>query len=215
MKTAMLWTGGKDSALALHEMDGKVSCLVTFAPRNPNFLAHPISFIQRQARSLELPHHLVFVEEPFDIGYEKALQGLRDERGIDTVVTGDIAEVGGAPNWIRERCRPLGIKVLTPIWGRDRASLLRDILARKLAVIFSCVKSPWFDGKWVGRPLNELAITELWQLRERTGLDLCGEEGEYHTLVTDGQLFKRRIVLGATSVRASSGMFYLEIGGAD
>ena len=56
---AVLWTGGKDSALALHEarLNGcRVRCLVTFASPEPNFLAHPLAFMKLQATALALPH---------------------------------------------------------------------------------------------------------------------------------------------------------------
>src|SRR5581483_8991573 len=97
---AMLWTGGKDSALALHEAvlyDCRVRCLVTFAPTDPDFLAHPLAFIKLQAQALNLPHHVLSIQEPFAQGYETALAQLRDEMNIDAVITGDIAEVAGSP----------------------------------------------------------------------------------------------------------------------
>ncbi len=103
---AMLWTGGKDSAMALFEAERNgcaVRCLVTFAPPKPTFLAHPLAFIELQAQALELPHHLLSVNESFERAYEVGLSRLRDEMGCDCVVTGDIAEVHGHPNWIRER----------------------------------------------------------------------------------------------------------------
>src|SRR5690242_20301545 len=103
---AVLWTGGKDCSLALHEArrDGYgIQCLVTFAPLNPNFLAHPPAFMKMQAEALGLPHHIISISEPFEKSYETALCQLREKMGITTVITGDIAEVGGSPNWIRER----------------------------------------------------------------------------------------------------------------
>ena len=98
-EAAMLWTGGKDSSLALYEARREgydVRCLVTFAPEQKNFLAHPMEFLKMQAQALELPHHIFYVTEPFEAGYENHLRTLRD-MGIGTVITGDIAEVGGAP----------------------------------------------------------------------------------------------------------------------
>ena len=158
---AMLWTGGKDCSLALYEArrDGyEVRCLVTFAPPNPNFLAHPPAFIKLQAQALALPHHILSINEPFDKSYEVALGRLRDEMGIKTVITGDIAEVNGSPNWIRERSRPVGMKVHTPLWGRDRLALLRQLLDKRFYVIFSCVKTRWLGEaglavSWMKRPL--------------------------------------------------------------
>ncbi len=211
---AMLWTGGKDSAMALFEAERNecaVRCLVTFAPPKPTFLAHPLAFIELQAQALELPHHLLSVTEPFERAYEVGLSRLRDEMGCDCVLTGDIAEVDGHPNWIRERSAPVGMHVQTPLWGRDRATLLRQLLHRGFRACFSCVDTRWLNEDWVGRELDEPAIAELRALRERTGLDLCGEEGEYHTLVTDGPPFRRAIDIRTFSRRRTDSHAHLQI----
>jgi len=211
---AMLWTGGKDSALALFEAGRSgydVRCLVIFAPLDPFFLAHPLAFMKLQAQALGLPHHVLSVREPFEEGYEMHLRAMRNEMKIEAVVTGDIAEVNGAPNWIRERSRPVGMEVHTPLWGRDRQTLLEKLLARRFEVRFSCVKKRWLAESWVGRTLDEAAIAELQTVRERTGLDLCGEEGEYHTLVTDGPQFSKAIQVQAYSVRATDSLAFMEI----
>jgi uncharacterized protein (TIGR00290 family) len=188
-----------------------VRCLVTFAPPKPDFLAHPLAFMKLQAEALGLPHQVLRVEEPFAESYETHLRALRNEMGIDAVVTGDIAEVGGSPNWIRERSRPVGMEVYTPLWGRDRQTLLEQLLNHRFKVRFSCVKKRWLTESWVGRTLNEPAIAELRVVRERTGLDLCGEEGEYHTLVTDGPQFSRAIDVQSYSVRATESLAFMEI----
>jgi len=209
----MLWTGGKDSSLALYEarQDGyDVRCLVTFAPEQKNFLAHPMEFLKMQAQALELPHHIFYVTEPFEAGYENHLRILRD-MGIGTVITGDIAEVGGAPNWIRERSRPVGMNVHTPLWGRDRNLLLQQLVAEKFKVFFSCIKTRWLTENWIGRELNDSSIADLQMVRQHTGLDLCGEEGEYHTLVADCPMFKRTINVHGYSGRTMDSLAYMEI----
>src|SRR5512143_1795281 len=115
-RSAVLWTGGKDSAMALYEagrMGYAICCLVTFAPAGARFLAHPLTMMKMQSEALTLPHRVFTVVEPFEDGYEAALRQLKDELGIDRVVTGDITEVEGRPNWIRERSRPVGMNVHT------------------------------------------------------------------------------------------------------
>ena len=210
----MLWTGGKDSSLALYEAsrDGyHVRCLVTFAPPQPEFLAHPLAFIQLQAQALGLPHSVIPINEPYAESYEAALSKLKNEDGIEVVVTGDIAEVGGSPNWIRERSRPVGMKVHTPLWGRDRNVLLEQLSDQGFKVLFSCVKKKWLTESWIGRELNAAAIADLRAVRDRTGLDLCGEEGEYHTLVTDGPQFARAIKVRAFSAGVTDSLAYIKI----
>ena len=212
--SAMLWTGGKDSALALHEAEDNgfdVRCLVTFAPPQAKFLAHPLSIIKLQAEALSLPHYVLPVCAPFEAGYEAALHKLRNEMDVHCVVTGDIAEVAGHPNWIRERCRPLGMQVYTPLWGRDRTALLRRLLKLGMKVRFSAVDTRWLDAAWVGRELDSQALAELQAIRKRNGLDLCGEEGEYHTLVVDGPRFMRGVSISAYSTGMRGSLAYMEI----
>ncbi|MBI3563311.1 MAG: diphthine--ammonia ligase [Gammaproteobacteria bacterium] len=212
--TAVLWTGGKDSSMALYEAGQNgynVVCLVTFAPAQPDFLAHPLDFITLQAQALALPHYVLPINAPFEQGYETSLRTLRDEVGIDCVVTGDIAAVNGHPNWIRERSRRVGMNVYTPLWGRDRATLLRQLLQRGFKARFSCVNTTWLSDDWIGRTLDNAAITQLCSIRERTGLDLCGEEGEYHTLVVAGPRFARNIDIRSFSKRTAGSLAYMKI----
>lgn len=214
LKAAMLWTGGKDSAMALDEaLAGgfRVSCLVTFAPPEPKFLAHPLDVIRLQAEAMALPHHLVTVREPYTEGYEAALRMLRQDMGIDCVITGDIAQVDGQPNWIRERARPVGMQVHTPLWSRERELLLQELLGRKFRAVISCVDTRRLAASWVGREMNDDAVAELRELGRTAGVDLCGENGEYHTLVLDGPQFTQAIELPRFSVRTQGSLAYLEL----
>ena len=213
-KTAtVLWTGGKDSSLSLYEaklLGYEVRSLVTFVPREPEFLAHPVGFMKYQAKALELPHYTLEVNEPFKESYESAISSLREKYGIATLITGDIAEVDGHPNWIRE-CSESDINVLTPLWGRDRNELISRLLSYKFKVIFSCVKKPWFTSDWLGMELNEDSLEQLCKINVETGLDICGEQGEYHTLVLDGPPFKKSILVSAYSKREKDSLMYLDI----
>ena len=210
----VLWTGGKDSALAFYEaqLTGcDVTLLATFAPPGTQFRAHPLPFMERQAEAIGIPHRVIVICEPVRDSYIAALRQLVERDGIDTVVTGDIDEVDGKPNWIRECCQGLALKVLTPLWKRDREELLDRLLALEFHSVFSCVKKPWLTADWVGRELDRSAVNELRGIRAKTGLDLCGEHGEYHTIVLGGPPFRRHIGIPKHSVRSSEGLAYLDI----
>lgn len=210
----MLWTGGKDSAMALHEAvrgGFRIRGLATFAPPQPDFKAHPLAVVRLQAEALGLPHRVLSVEAPFEQGYEEALQRLRDEWGVRCVVTGDIAAVDGCPNWMRERCRPLGIDVHAPLWARDRMTLLRQQLDRGFRAILSCVDTRRLDESLLGREIDDALVAELQAAHARTGVDLCGEQGEYHTLVVDGPSFAAGIDIRRHVRRKAGALAYLEI----
>lgn len=211
-RVIVLWSGGKDAMQALchaREAGHQVLALATFAPPSPRFLAHPLSQVRRQAAALGLPHLLVTIEAPFDLGYERALTKLKEEWQLDGVVTGDIDSVAGAPNWIRERCHPLDLTVHTPLWQHSREALLADLLARGIVAHLSCVDTNVLTPEWVGRVLDKGALAELQQLATTQGFDACGEQGEYHTMVTDGPGFAAPLVLGRWQVARQEPLAYL------
>jgi diphthine-ammonia ligase len=211
--SAVSWTGGKDSSLALYEagVSGcEVNCLVTFAPHQERFLAHPIALMRSQALALGLPHYVVHVDEPFERGYENAISSLKEERGIDVLVTGDISEVAGHDsNWMVDRCKRCGVDVLRPLWHRDRLELLNALLSFGFKVVFSCVRRPWFTEEWLGLELSRDSLGRLRELSERTGLDMCGEQGEYHTWVLDGPRFRKGIRVASFSKHVKNSIMYI------
>ena len=213
LHAVVLWTGGKDSALALYEaqrLGYQITTLVTFVPHTAHFHAHPFAVMQLQAQALGIPHQLVEVREPYFASYRAAIQALR-ENGVTTLVTGDISEVDGYPNWIRQCAEGLDMEVLTPLWHLDRAEVLAKLREFGFEVIFSCVKKPWFDESWAGRTIDTEAIRQMYEIRTHSGLDICGENGEYHTLVLDSPSFKERLQIVSCQKLAQDTMIYLDI----
>jgi len=186
MNSAVLWTGGKDSALALHRSAGQgVTELVTFVPEQAHFRAHDLELMTFQARALGLPHRRVVVGLPYQQGYERALTELRAS-GIERVVTGDIAPVDGQPNFISVCAERVGMRVSLPLWGVERREYMQEVVALGFDVMLTFVNEPWLGAAWVGRHLDAQALAELEQSSRHTGLDLAGENGEYHSMVLGG-----------------------------
>jgi len=214
-RVAVSWTGGKDSSLALYEAemsDDVIDCLVTFAPSQERFLAHPLRFMALQAQALSLPHHVFEIEEPFDLSYEKAISSLKEKRGISALVTGDIGEVAGHdPDWMVDRCARCDIDLIEPLWHWDRVGLLNRLLSLKFKVVFSCVKRPWFTDKWLGLDLSPSSVEHLIEISKRTRLDICGEQGEYHTIVLDGPQFRKSIRIGSYSKHVVGSIMYVAL----
>ncbi|HYQ01211.1 MAG TPA: hypothetical protein VER96_21215 [Polyangiaceae bacterium] len=186
MNSAMLWTGGKDCALALHRSAHLgVTELVTFVPPDAHFQAHNLELMTWQARALGLPHRRIVIDTPYRQGYERALAELLAS-GIECVVTGDIALVDGQPNFVSECAARAGMRVELPLWGIDRRAHLNDIVTLGFDVVLTFVNEPWLDATWVGRHLDARALQELDQLSRENGLDQAGENGEYHSMVLGG-----------------------------
>jgi diphthine-ammonia ligase len=199
MKVAALWSGGKDSSLscykAINENKLDVAVIVTFIWEKPS-LAHPLSVIHHQAEALQIPLHEANVKEPYKEEYRKTILKLKQDHGIEAVVTGDISYVDDFHgNWIDDVCKGTGVEVIKPIWELDRASILSELMTQGFKPMFTCVKEPWFTKEWLGRMLDNQSIKELKEMHKKNNVDLCGENGEYHTMILDAPFFKKKITI--------------------
>jgi diphthine-ammonia ligase len=220
------WTGGKDCNLALlkcwRDPSLHVTDLVVFQPEGkPDFEAHPKKIMKAQADALGLT--LLFLTLPSNIpyrdGYVNAIKELRDDHGITVIATGDmdLVEIENcSDNYIKECCAMAGggIRTYLPLWKADREECLTTlVLEEGYEIVFSCVKSPWFDVSWCGRTLDAETFQTMITMSEgvafeegemidwgakdprRKPLDLGGENGEYHSMVLDGPLYKHGILI--------------------
>lgn len=188
-RAAVLWTGGKDCTLALcRARDAGISihCLATFHPADNTsgpFKAHPLTALRDLAAAAGLPHELVPVSEPYRDGYIRGLRRLQRKYGIDAVITGDIDLVDGRPNWIRECCDAAGLEAIMPLWQRSREELLDELLSREIVARISWINSAHIPAEWLGRTIDARFVEDLAALAKVAPIDLCGENGEYHTTV--------------------------------
>ncbi|HLQ38132.1 MAG TPA: hypothetical protein VK348_10040 [Planctomycetota bacterium] len=214
MKAAVLWTGGKDCYLALHEArlaGWDVVLLATLAPPNARFRAHPLPVMARQARSLRLLHVVLDVEPPYAAGYRRAAARLRDSFGVRCLVTGDIDVPADHEDLVAATAAALGLQLVRPLWRRPRSELLAALLKLDAEVVVSCVRVEKLPAAWLGRRLDADAVAELCNLAAADALDACGEFGEYHTLVLHGPGFRERVVLHYDEALAGDGLRSLAI----
>ena len=212
--TAISWTGGKDCNLTLlyahRDPNLDVQYLLTFCFEGNNSRAHPLPFMEAQAKSLNL--ELLYVNIPENTtdymqAYVDGIRNIKQKYGVTVIGTGDMDLVGMMErNWIEQCCEQVGegMEVYLPLWTKDRTEALHEILHEKFDIIFSCVKSPFFDGTWIHRSLDATAVKEMEGIIEQgltkeqlekgiKPLDLCGERGEYHTMCVDGPLYHHKV----------------------
>jgi diphthine-ammonia ligase len=196
MKVAALWSGGKDSALACykalkHGFD--VAFVMTFIwDKQPS--SHPLAMTKLQSEALQIPFYWERVNPPYFESYKQAMLDLKEDYGIEGVVTGDISLVDSFHgNWIDNVCKDTGVEVIKPLWDLDRIKIVEDLVSSGFKVIFTCVKQPWFSEEWLGRGIDAQTLHELKELNEKTGMDICGENGEYHTMTVDAPFYKKTI----------------------
>ena len=217
--TAISWTGGKDCNLcplmAWRNPDLNVKYLLTFRPENKPFRAHPTSLMEKQASSIGLELMYIIIPEAttdYMQAYVDGMRDLKERNGISVIATGDMDLVGTMQrNWIERCCEKVeGMTAFLPLWNIERETCLNKLLSEGFEIIFSCVKSPFFDGTWINRILNEAALAEMRILAQRDltereiergtkPLDLCGERGEYHTMCVDGPLYRTKVVLNVNA----------------
>jgi len=172
-----MWSGGKDSALALWRARQRgldVRWLVTAydgVTERVRFHATPIASIARQAEAARVS--LVSVPtawESFDASLAAAFAGLVRE-GCTGVVFGDIHLAD----------------VRAPIWGEPPADLLAEFVAIGGRAVLTCVETAKLDPSWLGRTIDEGFVRDI----ARAGVDPCGENGEFHSFAYAGPFFTR------------------------
>ena len=197
LKVVVSWSGGKESSLAYFKAirNGyEVSLLVTFLWENSHLLHHPPELMEFQSKALGVPYIKVPVKPPYFEGYKEALSNLIESYAIEGVVTGDIYVVDDYHgDWMRRVCDEVNVKLIRPLWAMSTRQILTELTSKGFKALFTCVKEPWFNEDWLGRTLDNACINELMELEEKFGIDLCGERGEYHTMVVDAPIFKEVI----------------------
>ena len=194
---AVLWTGGKDSALALHLSLNRYNIrkLICFVPAdNRQFYAHPTQLMALQAQKIGIPIDFLEISELYKASYRGQIEMIRD-CGIEVLITGDISTVGGMPNWIDEVSTGL-VGVKKPLWELDRGAILDTLVSNQFEVICSLSYKKHFQTTITGRYLDLELIWELKQLP----IDPCGEQGEYHTWVLEAPFFQAPVRLEGTRI---------------
>ncbi len=210
------WSGGKDSCLALHRAvvaGAKPEVLLTMLIEGgERTRSHglPLTVIEAQARSLALP--LRTVATSWD-DYEQSLIGLLrgvKADGIEDAVFGDI-DIPRHRAWEELVCSAAGVRPFLPMWQEDRFSLLEEWWRLGFKTRIIAIKEGVVGQPYLGRELDRQTAHELAQ----TGVDACGENGEFHTVVTDGPLFHQPIQLVLKSQVLRSGYWFQDVALAD
>jgi uncharacterized protein (TIGR00290 family) len=192
------WSGGKDSALALHTLlrqtDVRIAALLTTVTEGYDRISmHGVrrELLQRQAESLRLPLHEVFIPPKcgnplYEARMEEALL-LYFQQGIRRVAFGDIF-LEDLRLYREENLSRVAMQALFPIWKRNTCELIREFHAAQFRSVAVCIDSKVLDPSFAGRELDASFFADL-----PAGVDPCGENGEFHTFVFDGPIFSRPV----------------------
>ena len=197
MQAISSWSGGKDSCLAYYKAISngvQVSHLLNLISADgKKSMSHEVApeLIASQAAAIGVP--LIQKRVPWDTyekGFKEAINELKP-KGVEAIVTGDIDLLEGK-EWDEKMCAELGIDLILPLWESKPEQILQDFIKAGFEALVVCVKAEALDEKWIGRQIDDNFMDEL---HHSTGSKIhpCGELGEYHTLVIDGPIFRKRI----------------------
>ena len=209
---ALMWSGGKDSALALwraRQRGLEVDWLVNVYDRatgRVRFHATPVKAIERQAKAAGVPLVSVATDwETFDASLRETYAALAAQ-GCSGIVFGDIhlADVRG---WYEERTRAAGLEHVEPLWGEAPADLLAEFVAIGGRAVLTCIETAKLDESWLGRVIDADFVRDV----AATDIDPCGENGEYHSFAFRGPFFHADVTWRAGDRRDDGRFAQLDI----
>ena len=202
---ALMWSGGKDSALALDRARRAgihVARLISFydsATKRVRFHATRVEMLEAQAAAIGIDLRAIPTSWPeMEASLVRELGSLRVE-GFAGVVFGDI-HLADVRDWYETRVVAAGLEHVEPIWGEPPEALLREFVASGGRAVVTCVELAKLDESWLGRIIDEPFASEIG----KTGADACGENGEYHSFAFSGPVFMRPVTWLAGERRLST-----------
>ena len=212
MKLCCSWSGGKDSCLALFRAlaEGhELACLVTmFTEDGERSRSHGLAreVLEAQADAVGVP--LLSAAATWD-DYERAfVELLRQAKGAgaEAAVFGDI-DIPRHRAWEENVCRQAGLTAMLPLWQQDRLALLEEWWGAGFEARVVVAREGLVDRKYLGRVLDREVAKEF----ANAGVDPCGENGEFHTLVTAGPLLRQPLVLEFREQVLRSGCWFQDV----
>lgn len=212
-KVLFTWSGGKDSAMALYELqrDGRyeITALLTSVTEDYDRISmHGVRrvLLEQQAQSLGLPLEKLYItrnssNEEYEARLKEKLLHYKSQ-SVSSAVFGDIF-LEDLKKYREDNLAQVGMKGIFPIWKRDTTELSRTFIKLGFKAIITCVDSKSLDKRFVGRVFDESFLSEL-----PSNVDPCGENGEFHSFVYDGPIFSEKIRFRKGRVVLRDNRFY-------
>lgn len=188
------YSGGKDSILAIYRAIKQgltpVALITTYNIDKERSWFHgiPKEVLNSVSKSLNIPIWLIKTTgEEYAINFEKTLAKAK-ELGAELCVYGDI-DIEEHNVWCSERCQNVGMEAFFPLWGESRKKLVYEFIENGFTSNFTVIDTSRLTEDFLGKTLSK----ETVDLIASQGADECGENGEYHTFVSAGPLFKEKV----------------------
>ena len=210
------WSGGKDSALALQAVLADealhVEALVTTLTAGYDRISmHGVrrELLERQAAAVGIPLVVATIpmrasNDSYEAAQRAALAPFR-ERGVRRVVCGDLF-LEDIREYRQRLFATIGMEGMYPVWGLDTRTLARRFIADGFRAILVCVDPKQIDARFAGRELDAALLAEL-----PASADPCGENGEFHTFVYDGPIFREPVAVRRGGVVERDGFVFQDL----
>ena len=215
----MSWSGGKDSAIALDELmktgDYDVVSLMTTVSEEYRRISHHgvrEALLDEQARAIGVPLEKVYLPSGEPGGctndvYEAIMSRVMAHykaRGVETVAFGDLF-LEDLRAWREANLAKAGMRGIFPIWKRNTTKVAHEVIQLGYKAYLSCVE-PKVGSGFVGRLYDEEFLQVL-----PSEIDPCGENGEFHSFVFDGPIFKRAVSVRVGEIVTRDGRYYADL----
>ncbi|MEW6680839.1 MAG: diphthine--ammonia ligase [bacterium] len=195
MRTFTSWSGGKESMLSCYrarQNSGiEVTYLLNMVSEDGRFSrSHgiPSDLLKAQAEAIGIPIlQRKTLWKTYEEEFKMAVLDLKGY-GITAGIFGDI-DLAGHRDWVERVCKEVGIKPILPLWKNEREELMLEFIRVGFKAIIVACNSNFLGKEWLGREIDQGLINDLKALP----IDLCGENGEFHSFVYDGPIFKNPI----------------------
>ena len=215
----MSWSGGKDSAIALDELmktgDYDVVSLMTTVSEEYRRISHHgvrEALLDEQARAIGVPLEKVYLpsgesggctNEVYEGIMSRVMNGYK-ARGVETVGFGDLF-LEDLRAWREANLAKAGMRGIFPIWKRNTTKVAHEVIQLGYKAYLSCVE-PKVGSGFVGRLYDEEFLQVL-----PSEIDPCGENGEFHSFVFDGPIFKRAVSVRVGEIVTRDGRYYADL----
>lgn len=202
MKSVILYSGGKDSTMAVYESQkngDEIYALLAMVSRNKeSYMFHVpnIHMVDYCSAAMEIPSIDVLTdgvkeEELNDL--EETLLRLKG-KGVEAVYSGALESVYQKSR-IDNICEKLELKSISPLWHKNPIEYMQEIVNLGFEVIITSVSAYGLTKEWLGKKITQETIDEIIELNKKYGIHPAFEGGEAETLVLDGPNFDRKIVI--------------------
>jgi uncharacterized protein (TIGR00290 family) len=216
MQTWLSWSSGKDSAWSLemlrrggeHEVTGLFTTVNALFDR---VAMHAVrrTLLEAQAKAAGLPLHAIDIPYPCpNADYERimgAFVARAQAHGVDAMAFGDLF-LADIRAYREKQLAGTGIAPLFPLWGRDTRKLAAEMIDGGLVAHVTCVDPRKLDRAFAGRRFDRTLLADL-----PTGVDPCGENGEFHTFVSAGPMFHEAVPIRTGEVVERDGFVFADM----